>query len=75
MDNIVDLIASGASAAQISDEIKDALYGKSAEKIDALRPLAAASLFGGGEQPEVVNELEVESEEDEDEETKTEDQD
>ena len=46
MDNIVDLIASGASAAQISDEIKDALYGKSAEKIDALRPLAAASLFG-----------------------------
>ena len=54
MDNIVDLIASGASAAQISDEIKDALYGKSAEKIDALRPLAAASLFGGDEQPEEV---------------------
>jgi hypothetical protein len=50
MDNIVDLIASGASASQISDEIKDALYGKSAEKIDSLRPLAAASLFGKGEE-------------------------
>jgi len=63
MDNIVDLIASGASAAQISDEIKDALYGKSAEKIDALRPLAAASLFGGGEQEVEVEVPEIQSEE------------
>ena len=46
MEDIVDLIASGASAADVSDGIKDALYGKAASKIDALRPYAAASLFG-----------------------------
>ena len=46
MENIVDLIFSDASASEISDNIKDALYGKVAEKIDALRPYAAASLFG-----------------------------
>lgn len=46
MENIIDLIFSDASASEISDSIKDALYAKSAEKIDALRPYAAASLFG-----------------------------
>ena len=44
MEDIVDLIASGFSAADVSDGIKDALYGKAASKIDALRPYAA-SLF------------------------------
>ncbi|AXQ70578.1 hypothetical protein HOU04_gp179 [Synechococcus phage S-T4] len=53
MENIVDLIFSDASASEISDSIKDALYGKSAEKIDALRPYAAASLFGGEIEPEL----------------------
>ena len=46
MEEIIDMIFSDASASKITDGIKDALYSKSAEKIDQYRPLAAASLFG-----------------------------
>jgi len=64
MEDIVDLIASGASAADVSDGIKDALYGKAASKIDTLRPYAAASLFGdeGVQDAEGETEVEVEPE-------------
>tara|TARA_Y100000592_G_C5340924_1_gene254199 strand:+ start:41 stop:211 length:171 start_codon:yes stop_codon:yes gene_type:complete len=51
MDNIVDFIFNDDSASKISDEIKNALYAKASEKIDALRPVAAASLFDN--QPEI----------------------
>jgi len=40
------MIATDASAADISDQIKDILFAKSAQRIDTLRPHAAASLFG-----------------------------
>jgi hypothetical protein len=46
MDNIVDLIATDSSASDISDLIKDALFAKSAEKINSIRPEVASSLFG-----------------------------
>ncbi len=46
MEDIVNLIATDASAAQISDQIKDALFNKSAEKIEALKPSVANSFFG-----------------------------
>jgi hypothetical protein len=46
MEDIIDLIFQDAGSSQVTDAIKDALYSKSAEKIDALRPVAAASLFG-----------------------------
>ena len=65
MEDIVDLIASGSSAADVSDGIKDALYGKAASKIDALRPYAAeSSLFGdeGVQDAEGETEVEVEPE-------------
>ena len=35
------MIATDASAADISDQIKDVLYAKSAERIDGLRPYAS----------------------------------
>ena len=41
----MDMILTDESPSQISDKIKDVLFAKSAEKIDALRPAAAASLF------------------------------
>ena len=50
-----------ASSAAISDKIKEILYTKSAEKIDAARPLVGAELFGD-EVPEVTSELETEEE-------------
>jgi len=46
MDDLIDMIASGDSQSQVTDRIKDLLFSKSAERIDAVRPYAAASLFG-----------------------------
>lgn len=45
MDNIIDLIATDSSASDISDSIKNALFSKSAEKIEGLRPEVANSMF------------------------------
>ena len=47
MDDLMDLIASDESASQISDKIKDLLFSKSAERIDAFRPSVANSMFDG----------------------------
>ena len=46
MDELLDMIASDESPSNISDKIKDLLFTKSAEKIDALRPEVATSMFG-----------------------------
>tara|TARA_R100001480_G_scaffold36164_1_gene48726 strand:+ start:647 stop:862 length:216 start_codon:yes stop_codon:yes gene_type:complete len=56
MDDLLDAIVTDDSPSQISDKIKDILFAKSAEKIDAFRPYVASQTFG-----------EVESEEDEEE--------
>ena len=50
MENIVDLIGSDASASDITDKIKDALYTKAAERIEAIRPTIGASMFDGPEE-------------------------
>ena len=49
MDNIIDLIATDSSPAEITDSIKSALFAKSAEKIDQVRPYIASSLFDSEE--------------------------
>lgn len=49
MDNIIDLIATDSSPAEIADSIKSALFAKSAEKIDQIRPYIASSLFDSEE--------------------------
>ena len=46
MEEIVNLIGSDASASDVSDKIKDVLYAKAAQRIDAIRPTVGASLFG-----------------------------
>ena len=50
MDELMDMILTDESPSQISDKIKDVLFAKSAEKIDTLRPAAAANLFGAEDQ-------------------------
>ena len=50
MDDLMDMIISDESPSQISDKIKDILFSKSAEKIDAFRPTVASSLFGETEE-------------------------
>ena len=67
MEELVNMIATDASAADVSDQIKDLLYVKSAKKIDDLRPTAAANLFGAETQPEVEVETEVETQPEEEE--------
>ena len=70
MDDLMDMMVADASASDISDKIKEILYTKSAEKIDAARPFVGAELFGdeipevSEEEPEteVASELETEEE-------------
>ncbi len=62
MPNILDLIASDQSSNDISDAIKDALYAKSAEKIDTLKPSISSNMFDEP-QNEVEDETTVEPEE------------
>ena len=73
----MDMMVDDASSSAISDKIKEILYTKSAEKIDAARPLVGAELFGDEvpevqdeptDEPEVASELETEEEPQEEEE-------
>ena len=76
MEELVDLIATDASASDVSDKIKDALMAKAAERIDAFRPEVASTVFDGEvpEEEEVVDELENEQEYEEDEQPTEEDE-
>ena len=65
MEELVDLIATDASASDVSDKIKDALMAKAAARIDAFKPHVASTVFDGEvpEEEEAVDELENEDEE------------
>ena len=58
MDDLMDAIVANQSPSQVSDAIKDLLYSKTANKVDALKPEIANSLFGN-QVPEVEDEVEV----------------
>ena len=45
MDDLLDMIVSDESPSQIADKIKEILFAKSAERVDALRPQVSAGLF------------------------------
>ena len=66
----MDMIGADESAAQVTDKIKELLYAKSGEKVDAFRPHVANSLFNDleDESDEVSDESIVDSEEEESEE-------
>ncbi len=49
MEKIIDLIATDSSASEISDAIKDAIFTKAAEKIDAIKPEIASTIFSENE--------------------------
>ena len=61
----MDMIGADESAAQVTDKIKDLLYAKSGERVDAFRPHVANSLFNDleDESDEVSDESIVDSEE------------
>jgi len=61
----MDMIAADDSASQVSDKIKDILYGKSSQRVDEYRPAVASGVFNtdhGPTQTEVDAELEAETE-------------
>ena len=62
----MDMIGADESAAQVTDKIKDLLYAKSGEKVDAFRPHVANSLFNDLE--DETDETSVDSAEEESEE-------
>ena len=45
MPNIIDLIAQDSKASDITQDIKDTLYTKAAEKIETLRKEVSDSMF------------------------------
>ena len=60
-DELMDMMVADSSASQVSDRMKDILFTKSAERVDAYRQDVANSLFGSPE-PEVEDEVETEVE-------------
>ena len=62
MPNILDLIASDAAPSDISDAIKDSLYAKSAEKLDALKQEVSAGMFTEPDELEEEHETEAHAE-------------
>ena len=63
MPDIIDLIAQDSKASDISSEIKDSLYAKAAEKIEALRSGVSDTMFNEPQaEVETENELETEEE-------------
>ena len=64
MDNVIDMIATGASASDVSDSLKNLLYAKAAERIEATKPIVANTMFNEPEQGEVEDEVEQEPQED-----------
>ena len=65
MEDLVDLIATDASASDVSDKIKDALMAKAAARIDALKPEIASTVFAdeAEEEEEVSDEQPTEEDE------------
>jgi hypothetical protein len=59
MDDLLDMVASDESPSQISDKIKEFLFSKSAERIDAYRPEVASAVFDG---EDVVDQFDSEEE-------------
>ena len=71
MADIIDLIAQDSKASDVSSEIKDTLYAKAAEKIEALRGGVSNAMF---DEPQVEDEVEDEVETENELETETEEE-
>jgi len=57
MEDIIDLIATDSAASEVTDKLKDILFTKSAERIEAQRPNISGSMF---DEPEIEVEEEPE---------------
>lgn len=62
MEELMDLLVKDESPSQISDKIKDILFSKSAEKIEAIRPQVANSIFDSHVESDQETDFEQEAE-------------
>ena len=63
MDELMDMMTTDESPSQISDKIKEILFNKSAERVDAFKTDVANGVFGDVDvDDEVVDEVEDEVE-------------
>jgi hypothetical protein len=46
MEELLDLIATDSPASDVSDKIKELLFDKASQRIDAMKPSIASDLFG-----------------------------
>ena len=51
MEELIDLIATDGASSDVSGKIKELLYAKAAERVDAARPEIASLMFGDEDQP------------------------
>ena len=79
MDELMDMMATDESPSQISDKIKDMLFQKSAERVDAFKTDVANGVFGDVdlededlEDDETVDEVDDETEVEAEDETEVE---
>ena len=63
MDDLLDMMIADESPSQISDTIKDLLYSKAGERVDAFRPVIANGMSSGEDPIELEDEIEVDDEE------------
>lgn len=56
MDDLLDMIIDDESPSSISDKIKDLLFAKSSEKVEASRPSSAQNAFGFDSEEQVSDE-------------------
>ena len=56
MDELLDMIIDDQSPSSISDKIKDLLFAKSSEKVDAFKPNAAQNAFGFDAEEQISDE-------------------
>ena len=52
MEELIDLIATDGTPADVSAKIKELLYAKASERVDAARPEIASLMFGNEDQTE-----------------------
>ena len=60
-DELMDMIIADESPSNISDRIKDMLYSKSADKVNAFKPEVATKTFNDYEDTDLEKEVEAET--------------
>jgi hypothetical protein len=53
MEELIDLIATNGAPSEVTNKIKELLYVKAADRVDAARPEIASMMFGDNQAEEI----------------------